>query len=244
MRSLLALGRRYLADGRDGPLPALLLALTVATGMVDAVSFLSLDHVFVANMTGNIAFIAFGVAGAKGFSVLRSLTALGGFVVGAALPGWYRGSWSRDRARLLWVSTAVKLCMSLPALVIVAITGIPSGSLTTYLVTVLLAVSMGVQNASISRLAETHLRRTTVVTSTLTGLFANLRTIGVRGTLTHDRMASLGFLFIGCAVGAGLVLASGPLAALGVEVGLLTAVGVVAAAGAETRAPWANFPAP
>jgi uncharacterized membrane protein YoaK (UPF0700 family) len=244
MRYLLALGRRYLADGRDGPLPALLLALTVATGMVDAVSFLRLDHVFVANMTGNIAFIAFGVAGAKGFSVPRSLTSLGGFVVGAALPGWYRGSWSQDRASLLSVSTAVKLCMSVPALVIVAATGIPPGSLTTYLVTALLAVSMGVQNASISRLAETHLRRTTVVTSTLTGLFANLRTIGVRGTLTHDRMASLAFLFVGCAIGAALVLASGPLAALGVEVGLLTAVGVVATAGAKANAPWANFPAP
>jgi uncharacterized membrane protein YoaK (UPF0700 family) len=111
-------------------------------------------------------------------------------------------------------------------------------------VTALLAVSMGLQNASISQLAATHLRTTTVVTSTLTGLFANLRTIGVRGTLTHDRMASLGFLFVGCAVGAALVLESGPLAALGVEVGLLTAVGVAATLGAKTNAPWAKFPAP
>jgi uncharacterized membrane protein YoaK (UPF0700 family) len=241
MDSLVALGRRYLADGQDGPLPALLLALTVATGMVDAVNILRLDHVFVANMTGNIAFIAFGVAGAKGFSVLTSLTALGGFVVGAALAGWYRPSW--DRAQLLRASTAVKLCMSIPAVVIVATTGIPSGSLATYAVTALLAVSMGIQNASIGQLAATHLRRTTVVTSTLTGLFANLRTMGVRGTLTHDRMASLGSLFIGCVLGAALVLGSGALAALGVEVGLVTAVGLVAAAGAMTNAPWAQFPA-
>jgi uncharacterized membrane protein YoaK (UPF0700 family) len=237
----MALGRRYLADGRDGPLPALLLALTIATGMVDAVSFLRLDHVFVANMTGNIAFIAFGVAGAKGFSVLTASTALGGFVVGASLGGWSSRSW--DRARLLSASTAVKLSMSIPAVLIVAITGVPSESVSTYVVTALLAVSMGVQNASISQLAATHLRRTTVVTSTLTGLFSNLRTIGVRGTLTHDRMASLGSLFIGCVVGAALVLSSGPLAALGVEVGLVAAVGVVATAGAMTDASWAKFPA-
>jgi hypothetical protein len=57
-------------------------------------------------------------------------------------------------------------------------------------------------------------------------------------------MASLGSLFIGCAVGATLVLYSGPLAALGVEVGLVAAVGVVATAGAMTNASWAELPAP
>jgi hypothetical protein len=38
-------------DGPDGPLPPLLLALTFVTGMVDAVSFLALGRVFVANIT-------------------------------------------------------------------------------------------------------------------------------------------------------------------------------------------------
>ncbi len=40
----------------DGPLPVLLLVLTGVTGLVDAVSYLKLGHVFVANMTGNIVF--------------------------------------------------------------------------------------------------------------------------------------------------------------------------------------------
>jgi hypothetical protein len=35
----------------DGPLPPLLLALTLVTGLVDATSYLKLGHVFVANMT-------------------------------------------------------------------------------------------------------------------------------------------------------------------------------------------------
>jgi hypothetical protein len=37
-------------------LPAMLLTLTVVTGVVDAASYLSLGHVFVANMTGNVVF--------------------------------------------------------------------------------------------------------------------------------------------------------------------------------------------
>jgi uncharacterized membrane protein YoaK (UPF0700 family) len=41
-----------------GPLPVLLVCLTVVTGLVDAFSYLSLGHVFVANMTGNVVFSA------------------------------------------------------------------------------------------------------------------------------------------------------------------------------------------
>jgi len=39
-------------------LPAMLLTLTVVTGVVDAASYLSLGHMFVANMTGNVVFSA------------------------------------------------------------------------------------------------------------------------------------------------------------------------------------------
>jgi len=47
------------APARDRFLPPLLLALTAVTGFVDAVSYLALEHVFTANMTGNIVFLAF-----------------------------------------------------------------------------------------------------------------------------------------------------------------------------------------
>lgn len=53
-------------DAKDGPLPPLLVAMTLVTGLVDSFSYLVLGHVFVANMTGNIVFIAFALAGAKG----------------------------------------------------------------------------------------------------------------------------------------------------------------------------------
>src|SRR3981081_2831937 len=69
-------------EGRDGPLPPLLLTLTVVTGLVDATSYLKLGHVFVANMTGNVVFLGFGIAGAPDFAILDSLVALVSFGLG------------------------------------------------------------------------------------------------------------------------------------------------------------------
>src|SRR4051794_14340728 len=80
---------------RHGPLPALLLVLTVATGVVDAVSILVLGRVFIANMTGNVVFIGFALAGAPGFSLIASLLAMAGFLLGAAAGArWSPGSGS------------------------------------------------------------------------------------------------------------------------------------------------------
>jgi uncharacterized membrane protein YoaK (UPF0700 family) len=58
-----------------GAPPTILLGMTAVTGMVDAVSFLALGHVFTANMTGNIVFLGFAIGGAEGLSVSGSLMA-------------------------------------------------------------------------------------------------------------------------------------------------------------------------
>jgi uncharacterized membrane protein YoaK (UPF0700 family) len=68
---------------RHGPLPPVLLVLTVVTGLVDAVSYLKLGHVFVANMTGNVVFLGFAIAGASGLSAAASIVALATFLLGA-----------------------------------------------------------------------------------------------------------------------------------------------------------------
>ena len=64
-----------------------LVGMTAVTGLVDAVSFLSLGSVFTANMTGNILILAFATARVPGLSVARSLTALIAFFIGAILGG-------------------------------------------------------------------------------------------------------------------------------------------------------------
>ena len=81
----------------QGPLPPLLLALTVVTGVVDAVSILRLGRVFVANMTGNVVFSGFALVGAPGFSLSASLAALAGFLVGALGGGALTGRLGHDR---------------------------------------------------------------------------------------------------------------------------------------------------
>ena len=66
-----------MADTREhGPLPRLLIALTVVTGLVDAFSYVTLGHVFVANMTGNVVFFGFALAGVGQVSVVASLLAI------------------------------------------------------------------------------------------------------------------------------------------------------------------------
>src|SRR6476661_2081834 len=72
------------ADRSHGPLPVLLVGLTVVTGLVDAFSYLRLGHVFVANMTGNVVFLGFGLAGAGDVSIVASLLA----IVGITVPRW------------------------------------------------------------------------------------------------------------------------------------------------------------
>jgi uncharacterized membrane protein YoaK (UPF0700 family) len=63
----------------------LLVALTVSTGAVDAVSWLGLGKVFSAFMTGNLVFLGFRAGGAAGPPIPRVLTAVAAFALGAVL---------------------------------------------------------------------------------------------------------------------------------------------------------------
>src|SRR5439155_20814044 len=91
---------------RHGPLPPLLVGLTFVTGLVDAFSYLLLGHVFVANMTGNVVFLGFALAGATGFSIPASLVALGCFASGAIIGGRVASSLGDHRGRLLGVASS------------------------------------------------------------------------------------------------------------------------------------------
>src|SRR5438046_2192558 len=75
---------RRAARSIQHPLARLLLMLTFTTGVVDAVSYLGLGRVFTANMTGNIVFLGFGIAGSGGLPVVAPLISLGAFLLGAA----------------------------------------------------------------------------------------------------------------------------------------------------------------
>jgi uncharacterized membrane protein YoaK (UPF0700 family) len=188
-----------------GPVAPLLLLLTFATGLVDAFSYLVLGHVFVANMTGNVLFLAFAIAGAHGLSAWASLVAIAAFVVGASVGGKIHVLMEQHRARLLAVSSALQAALLLVTfLLCLGHHATLEGGLR-YGVIVVLAVAMGVQNAASRRLAVPDLT-TTVLTLTLTGIGADTKLVGGSGSRGTRRMLSVVTMFLGALVGALFVL--------------------------------------
>ncbi|MFB7288062.1 YoaK family protein [Actinacidiphila glaucinigra] len=206
-------------------LTVLLLVLTVLSGLVDAVSILSLGHVFVANMTGNLVFVSLGLAGVPEFSVVTSLVALGGFAVGIL---FCRAALSRLSPPVALVSAAA-LCetaLLASATVLHALDG-PRRVLV-----VVCAAAMGIQNAMAGRVGIAGLT-TTVMTRTLVGL------LGDTGTAAHDRRVavrqalSVAALVCGALAGGLLVLLVTPPAALAAATGCALAVAAAATVAAR-----------
>jgi uncharacterized membrane protein YoaK (UPF0700 family) len=214
--------RGLVADPRHGSLPVLLLVLTLVTGVVDAVSILSLGRVFVANMTGNVVFVGFALAGAPGFSLSASVFALAGFLVGAAAGGGLAGWLGARRVVLFRTGAACELVLLVLALVIAVVAGAPFGAVSRAAVAAVVAVAMGVQNAVARRLAVPDLT-TTVLTMTLTGLAADVRASGWTRS-AFVRIAAVLAMLIGAAAGTLLVLQVSPQAALALAVALLLLV--------------------
>ena len=63
----------------------LLVALTVASGAVDAISYFGLGKIFSAFMTGNIVYLGFGIAEIEGPDVIPVISALSTFAAGSYL---------------------------------------------------------------------------------------------------------------------------------------------------------------
>ncbi len=87
--------------GRNGPLPPLLISMTVVTGIIDAFSYLDLGHVFVAYSTGNVVFLGFALAGVPGFSIAACLAGMAAPLAGALLGGRLAARYRGDRALAL-----------------------------------------------------------------------------------------------------------------------------------------------
>ena len=227
--------RRLVADPTHGPLPALMLLLTVLTGVVDAVSILSLGRVFVANMTGNVVFVGFALAGASGFSLAASLSALGGFLIGAAIGGVAVDRLGSDRGRLLLTVAAAEFLLVVAALIAAALAGPQLTAAARDGIAALVALAMGMQNAVVRRLQVFDLT-TTVLTMTLTGIAADFRQRDRFAVLR--RLAAVVAMLGGAVVGAVLVLEVSDVAALGFAAALLAIVVLWTSAGVRAPASW------
>ena len=212
-------------DERDGPLPALLLVLTMVTGMIDAVSYLALDHVFVANMTGNVVFLGFAVAGAQNFSLPIHLVAIAAFLAGALAGGRLGSSVAHHRGRFLAIATYIQMAVLGAALVITTVVLDADGAPGRYALIVLLALAMGMQTATARRLGVPGLT-TTVLTTTLAGLAADSTLAGGKNSNARRPLLATASMSLGAAVGAFLILHVGISAILAVVLVLLGLIAI------------------
>jgi uncharacterized membrane protein YoaK (UPF0700 family) len=226
------------ADDRHGPLQPLMLVLTVVTGLVDAFSYLSLGHVFVANMTGNVVFGGFAIAGVPGFSLLAAIAALVAFAAGALLCGRVIRRGEAHRARVLYRALVVEVALVGVAFAVAAVLGADG---TRYPLLVLLGVGLGVQNAVARWLAVPDLT-TTVLTLTITGTAADSRLAGGPGSRAGRRLLSATAMFLGGLGGALLERAGWQAVPLLVATVLLATACLTARRLASSRARWTHVP--
>jgi uncharacterized membrane protein YoaK (UPF0700 family) len=164
--------------GRTASRDVMLLVLTCAAGLVDAISYLEMGHVFTAMMTGNTVLLALAIGQGELVAALRSTLALGAFSVGAAggamvlLRGHARGKWP----------PIVTATLALEA-VVLGVFGVvwhvnwaaPRAHAVTLVLIGLSGLAMGIQAAAVRHLGVPGVA-STYITGTLTSLMAELVT--------------------------------------------------------------------
>ncbi len=203
-----------------------LLVLTVATGAIDAVSYLALDRVFTGNMTGNVLFIGFGLVGVPEVPLLNNLIALLAFMLGAVV-GARSTRGAAGRAKLprsslvvLLVGTASVLVLS----VVWILVGTPD-SLLLIVITGVLALLLGAQAAAVKHIGIRDLS-TVVVTMTMVNLSTESRLAGGRGAAWFRRVAAIVTMGLGALTSAAVTLHFGGAWALLLAAAVM-AIGVV-----------------
>jgi uncharacterized membrane protein YoaK (UPF0700 family) len=183
------------------PLARALLVLTFSTGLIDAVSYLGLGRVFTANMTGNIVLLGFGVAGSEGLPVVAPLVSLGAFLVGSAVGGMLATATQDRHPDHVGRALGIEAVLILVAAIVAAAIDVEPGTFDAGVVIALLALAMGVRNATVRKLGVPDLT-TTVLTMTLTGLAADSRVAGGSGSGSVRRIAAVLAMLTGALAGA------------------------------------------
>ena len=198
------------------PLKAVLIGLTFVTGMVDAITYLGLGHVFAGNMTGNVVLLGFALVGADQISVGGSLVSLAAFLVGATLGG--RLARELEKTQHRWIVTSLGLESVLLGAAMLSAHFLPTTG--DHVTVSLLALAMGMRTATARRIAIPDLA-TTVLTLTLTGLAAETQVPGSAPGVVGRRLAAVAAMLLGAATGALVLRGGGEAAAIGVALGLV-----------------------
>ncbi|MGW7489220.1 YoaK family protein [Streptomyces sp. NPDC054786] len=192
-------------------LTVIMVGLTVATGVLDAVSFLALGQVFTATQTGNLLFLGFGIAGQGGLPVLATVVSLGAFVLGAALGARMESGLAARQRQWFPVALATEATLLVAAAAAAWESGparaLPPGR--RYAVIGLMAVAMGMRNVTAIRAAAPDLT-TTVETRAMTALVSGSpvgrdKKLGYGSHAGGRRLFSVSAMFAGGLLGAGLL---------------------------------------
>lgn len=176
----------------------LLIALTLSTGAVDAISYFGLGKVFSAFMTGNLVYLGFGIANLGGPDLVPIVCALALFTVGSylgtrfTLPSQGHGVWPRRVSATLSV---VAILEAVFLAVWMAYAGQPTIMMSNVLIT-LLSLAMGLQMAAIRSLGVQGVF-TTAATFTLLAFAGDFG-----GSRPHAEAPRLAGVLLGLVVGA------------------------------------------
>lgn len=189
------------------------MALTFASGAIDATSYLGLGRVFTANMTGNLVLLGLAAGRVQGLEALRSGTAFAGYALGVTVASRLLG---RDLRSHAWPSrVTAALAVELAPLAALAVGWVLTGGKPVRpwleLLIASSAMAMGVQSAAVQRLAVPSIS-TTYVTGTVTSLFTELALFGHPATGWPLRAAVITALVAGAGLDA-LLLLQAPLLA-------------------------------
>lgn len=195
---------RQAPDGWSRRLLQLLLVLTFGTGIVDAVGYLALDHVFMANMTGNVAILGMAIAGGDHLPITGPLAALLCFTGGASFSGlslrMKPAGWSHSVTVSLLLAGLLLGTAGFLALAVQDDTSVQSR----VLLSSMSAVAMGIQAGTARKLAVQEMT-TVVVTSTLTALAGELFFESSSNRLLNRRLMAITAILLGATVGALLI---------------------------------------
>ncbi len=191
------------ASRENTGLIGILLVMTAVTGIVDAVSYLGLGHVFTANMTGNVVMMGFRLGGASGISLSRSVIALFCFMLGALAGGRMGRGLDPRQSRISGLLVEAALLFVAAG---ISFKGGPNGTNAAMLdgVVASMAIAMGLRNAVVRKLGVADLT-TTVLTLTIAGLAADSMLAGDTNPRWRRRCAAIVCMLAGAATGAALL---------------------------------------
>ncbi|MDA7025767.1 YoaK family protein [Bacillus sp. CLL-7-23] len=146
----------------------MVLLLCLTAGIVDVIGYLSIGHVFTANMTGNIIFLGLAIGHSLQKRVMYSLTALLSFIIGVVIAAII--VWKQEKS--LW-PFAITKTLAVEGFVLLLFACLSLFHPSPYLLIMLLSIAMGLQTIAARKLNIAGIS-TTVLTGTLASFFEDI----------------------------------------------------------------------